>query len=73
MMTHDRCPRCGAETRYHRAGERVALCGWPLAPCATRMPGEFERTASEAVGAAAERPRKRQRRMVCKRTSRAAA
>ena len=43
----DRCPRCGAPVRYHRAGERVALCGWPLAACATRMPGAFERAASE--------------------------
>ena len=45
-----RCPRCSAEVRYHRAGVPVALCGWPLAPCATRMPSALER---------AMRPRRR--------------
>ncbi len=50
-----RCPRCGCEARYHRAGEPVALCGWPLGPCATRMAGEFERATAEATAGWAER------------------
>lgn len=44
-----RCPRCGAVARYLRYGERVALCGYPVSPCTTRLPGAFEREVAAAV------------------------
>lgn len=58
------CPRCGAEVHYHRTGEPVALCGWPLAPCATRMPGEWEREAVEG------RPRRSLAKVECEELAR---